>query len=807
MSEVDSVSSDPNLVEPHSPAPGEPAPVARVHLTFDLPVGTGVQVTVEAVAQTPGAAAEPTVIVRQAPLGSQAVAPDSSAGQPSVSVELPLMTETALAEARPAADALPIGHQAWARVRESLVTLRAYLRSAIRRWPLATWLFGLAVLLYLGTRLFALENYPIYFFSDEAIHTVRAAELANNGFVGSDGAFLPTYLMNGPFYNLSVSVYVQVLPYLLFGKSVLVTRGVSVLITLLAVLAVGLALRDIFNIPYWWTGVLLLSITPAWFLHSRTAFEVAEMVAFYAATLYFYWLYRCRSSRYLYAAVGCGALAFYTYSPGQIVMLATGLVLLISDWRYHWQNRRTILVGLLVAAVLALPYVRFQLEHPSAAFQQLRDRGSLLVQPVPLAQKLSRTLFQYATALNPAYWYLPNNSHDLARHVMQGYGNLWIGTLPFMLLGLVVALRHWRSAAHRALVLVLLVSPAGAWLADVGITRVLMLVIPAALLTALGLASALQWLERWPAFSRQRLSLGMFVLLAGFNLSMLSNALVNGPTWVRDYGLYGMQYGAEQLFGKLIPDYLAQHPEVTQLHVSPIWANGTDVFSSFFLSPQQRSRVVMDSLDTYMKAKVPLSTADALLLTAQEYDQARQSPKFKTVQVDQSLAYPDGSPGFYVVHLAYVDNIDQILAAEQEALHQLASGQFTIGNQMVTMRYSQIADGDLRDIFDGKWETLVRGLEANPFVLEFSFPEPRPITGIAADFGSMDLTMSVLLYAPGSDTPVKLSQTWRNQPPDPHVEMKFDNPPAQVSKMRVEILNLLAGDTANIHIREFKIQP
>ena len=53
-----------------------------------------------------------------------------------------------------------------------------------------------------------------------------------------------------------------------------------------------------------------------------------------------------------------------------------------------------------------------------------------------------------------------------------------------------------------------------------------------------------------------------------------------------------------------------------------------------------------------------------------------------------------------------------------------------------------------------------RNLEANPFVLEFSFPQPRPITGIAADFGSMDLTMTVLLYAPGSDTPVKLSQSW-----------------------------------------------
>ena len=122
--------------------------------------------------------------------------------------------------------------------------------------------------------------------------------------------------------------------------------------------------------------------------------------------------------------------------------------------------------------------------------------------------------------------------------------------------------------------------------------------------------------------------------------------------------------------------------------------------------------------------------------------------------------------------------------------------------------YSQLIEGDLlQNIFDGSRDSLARGVEANPFVLEFTFPAPRSVSGISADFGSMDLTMSVLLYAPGSDTPVRLSQGYQNQPPDPHVEMKFDNPPAQVSKMRVEIFNLLAGQTANIHIREFKLLP
>jgi len=275
---------------------------------------------------------------------------------------------------------------------------------------------------------------------------------------------------------------------------------------------------------------------------------------------------------------------------------------------------------------------------------------------------------------------------------------------------------------------------------------------------------------------------------------------------VRDYTLYGEQYGAKQIFADTIPAYLKRDPNV-RFEVSPTWANGTDLFLPFFLSPDQQARVQLRNIDYYLSDKQAIDPNAIQVMTQDEYNRATASGKFKNIQVEQILPYPDGRPGFYFTRLTYADNVDQVFAAEKEARRQLASGQFPIGGQDVTVRYSQIGGGLLRDIFDGNWDTLVRGEEANPFILEFDFPEPRSVTGVTADFGTMDLTMSVLLYPPGSETPVKLSQTWRDRPPDPHVEMQFDNAPPQVSKMRVEILNLLAGDTANIHIREFKVLP
>ncbi len=277
-----------------------------------------------------------------------------------------------------------------------------------RRWAamLPAVLFGLSMLVYLATRLVALEDFPIYFFTDEAAQTMLAADLLRDGLHGWEGDFLPTYFKNGSYYNLSLSVYLQVLPALLFGRSVFVTRLVSVFVSLLAALSVALILKDFLKSPYWWSGALLLSITPAWFLHSRTAFETVIFVSFYAAMLYAYLLYRLRSPRYIYLTVLLTALAFYAYSPGQVIVAGTGLLLLLSDLRYHWQNRGVVLRGALLGVLLMLPYLRFRLQHPVATFVHLRLLDSYWVQPLSLGEKLGRFALTYLDGLSPRYWYI-----------------------------------------------------------------------------------------------------------------------------------------------------------------------------------------------------------------------------------------------------------------------------------------------------------------------------------------------------------------------------------------------------------------
>ena len=138
----------------------------------------------------------------------------------------------------------------------------------------AWFLFGLGLLFYLLTRFVGLDRFPIYFFSDEAIQTRSAVDLIGRGFKDVDGSLFPIYFQNGSQYNLSLSVWLQVLIAWL-PRSVWLTRGLPALISLVFPLSAGLWAKDFFKAKFWWLRTLVVAAVPAWFLNSRSAYVVA----------------------------------------------------------------------------------------------------------------------------------------------------------------------------------------------------------------------------------------------------------------------------------------------------------------------------------------------------------------------------------------------------------------------------------------------------------------------------------------------------------------------------------------------------
>jgi hypothetical protein len=778
--------------------------MVRIQFTADIPEGTIVNVNLEVVDGQGKSFITKTILARDVTQGAPTALPDqankiqtlSATNQPG---EHPVQAAWLKQIFARAGQIISAAHQA---VVSRVITWNFELKNLDQLLLLATiTIYALAVSI-------GIDRFPVYFFTDEAIHMNLASDFIRDGFKNYYGEFLPTFFSVEGWVN-GTSVYVQVLPFLIFGKSVVVTRLVSAFISLLGALAIGLLLKDVFKFKYYWAGIFLVLTTPAWFLHSRTAFEYVEVGSFYSIFLYFYARYRAGYLRSLYWAIIAGALAFYAHGLGQILMSVTGLALFIVDFRYHIHpdRRKTVLNGLLLGAILLLPFARYYWAHPNEAAAQVKRRGSYWSNDsLTFAQKMGQFFGQYGYGLSPSYWYFPNPV-DIIRHIMYKYGNgLWY-TLPLVVVGLIQSFKNIRQPAYRMVLIALLACPVPASVVAIGMPRMLFMTLPLALLGMIGLSAILEWgqglelgQKKWHIPSTWIASL-LFILLAGLSIFMLRDALVNGPSWFEDYSLYGLQYGAKQVFQDVVRTGLEQDSNRIYV-VSPSWANGTEQFVAFFIPKDLQSRVRMgqpvDLIDTLKKNPTDLY----FVATSDEYDKLINNPEFTDIKVEQMLPFPDGRPGFYVISLSVSDNIDQIISAQQKLAITPVEDTMTLNDQTVRVIHSPLGGGSLQDVFDTNPDSLAKVLQANPFTFDLYLPTPIDTKSVVIQTGSLpNFTVTISLYAPGATDPIIYTQTFQGLPPDPLVTINFDKGPAKSARIYIEIKDNTSGDTSQIHVR------
>jgi 4-amino-4-deoxy-L-arabinose transferase-like glycosyltransferase len=656
-------------------------------------------------------------------------------------------------------------------------------------------LFILAVLVYSFSRLVALEKFPIYFLSDEAIQTVLAADFLRDGLRGTDGVFLPTYFENSFFYNLSLSVYLQVIPTILFGKSVLVTRLVPVLITISASTALGLMMRQVYKNAMWWSAVLFLALTPSWFLHSRTALEVSLFVSFFTWMLYFYLRYRYDNPRYLFLTVVSGALAFYSYNAAQIIITALAASLFLSDFRYHLRHTRIILGGAALSILFAIPYIRFQIQHGGEAYFHLRLMDSYLLHPIPPIEKVLTFLSNYLTGLDPRYWYSPV-TEELSRHILKGYGNICILTFPFALMGILQLLRHLGESKNRTLLIALLTAPLGGTIVGIGITRVLVFVVPVAALSSLGLSSLANHIER--KITYPVLAVLSFMALGAGAVYMTVDAIENGPRWFDDYGLTGMQYGGPQMYEAV--NEISKSDPGTEIFVSPTWANGADVVKRFFI-PDDRN-VFMGNADAFLNEPTSNFNKTVFVLTPSEFRDARNNTKVGKIEIKRTIPYPDGRDGFYFVRMDYSPEAPSIFEAEREERQRPRKKTIRIGGELVTVEYPFLDMGEIEHAFDGDAFTFARVYEAYPAVITISYPSARELSGVRVTTGSMDYTLCTHLSRAPGDPARSYCEEYSGLPDDPTVDLVFKDGPLLLEAIALEFITQKPGGSFRLHVRE-----
>ncbi len=656
-----------------------------------------------------------------------------------------------------------------------------------------------AVVVYYLVRLIRLTDFPIFFFTDEAIHSIQAYDLVRNRFTATGGEILPTFFKNGSMYNLGTSVYVQVLPALIGIRSAFTTRFISTTISLLAALGLGLSYGEIKNKRRGWLAILVLSMIPAWFYHSRTAFETVEAVSFYTVFLYGYLRYRNGNTRWIYASVIAAALAFYCYSPARVVMAVIILALFFSDLQYHWANRKVLWLPILIGLVLCVPYFRFLFLHPGENEHHLALLDSYWIKPIPLSQKLITFLGVYLQGLNPAYWFFLNPD-DLTRHIMKGMGHLGWFFLPFFAAGLFLSIRQWKNSNYRLMLLALLTAPVGAAVANIGITRALFMVIPAAFFITLGIEFSIDWInKRFPVI--KFVDGIFFLLLIGANFTILDVSLTYGPTWFSDYGMSGMQYGGQQVFSK-IKEIEAQYPGV-HINMSPDWANGTDVLARFFLGDPVS--IEMSGIDAFTEFMKPIPENTIFAISPDDLGKVVTSGKFDPVKVVDVVFYPNGKPGFIFARLSYSETARQAFEREKASRKLMVPDEIKINGVKAEAGSSRLDMGSLQLAFDNDIASVIRSEEANPLVVEIKLERPLKLNKVSATVGGGATGFSVYAQPLDGSTIFSSSITVTESPQIRTVQLpvKFNR---EVSRLRFEIRTVRDGEPSHVHLWDIKLE-
>jgi len=261
-----------------------------------------------------------------------------------------------------------------------------------------------------------------------------------------------------------------------------------------------------------------------------------------------------------------------------------------------------------------------------------------------------------------------------------------------------------------------------------------------------------------------------------------------------------MQYGARQVF-PAAQAYLEAHTD-TRIILSPSWANGTDEVARFFLPDPLPFQ--LGTIDGHMMQRLPLDDRMLFIMIPEEYQRTASSGKFKDLHVEQTLPYPDGNPGFYFVRLRYADDFDSQMAAEREIRRELQAAVLLVDGLPAQVKYSMLDIGTIQEAFDQDPTTLIRSLEANPLVLEISFDPPRSLEGVTVRVGGTAARVEgTVTTGAGEQTYVR--EVGEDRLPR-DLSIRFQET-LEVTRLRLEVENVLDDEPAHVHVWEIWLKP
>jgi hypothetical protein len=110
--------------------------------------------------------------------------------------------------------------------------------------------------------------------------------------------------------------------------------------------------------------------------------------------------------------------------------------------------------------------------------------------------------------------------------------------------------------------------------------------------------------------------------------------------------------------------------------------------------------------------------------------------------------------------------------------------------------------GNVPDLFDGDKNTLIRGLEDNPFVLEFVFDPPRRMSQLYVRVGEMEGQIALAVTTAAGGEPLTQTRTVRRGLDYTEQTFTLGAAPLEVTKIHMEIGEPGRGEPDHIEVRE-----
>jgi 4-amino-4-deoxy-L-arabinose transferase-like glycosyltransferase len=290
------------------------------------------------------------------------------------------------------------------------------------------YLLALIITLFLATRLYQISEIPASLYWDEASIGYNAYSILVSG-KDEWGDFLPLHFRAFGEFKLPVYIYATVPFVAIFGLNELSVRLPSVFFSLISIIMTYLLTRYITRInSMGLTAAFMLTISPWFFIFSRTGYEATAGLAFFLAGTYFF-LISVDKKWLLFGGTLCFILSMYSYNSFRIVTPIAFTILLI----YLLKKQAASLLAYCTALFIAglVPIIIFFFRGGDVRLQTV----GVIDRSLGLTTNIVNLFTNYFSHLSPSFLFISGDS-NLRSHT-GGIGELYIFDLLFILVALV----------------------------------------------------------------------------------------------------------------------------------------------------------------------------------------------------------------------------------------------------------------------------------------------------------------------------------------------------------------------------------